>query len=55
MPKVTVQIEVRSGLVDDEMYRDARDIAVGSFVRFTSADYNQMLLMRVVEKRAPLF
>jgi len=53
VPKITVQIEVRAGLVDDEMYREARDIVVGSFVRFTYADYNQTLLLRVVEKRTP--
>lgn len=53
VPLIYCDIEVRRDLVDDELMRRADEIAVGSFVRFTYANYAQTLLMRVVKKSVP--
>ena len=53
VPLIREELTVRRDLVDDELGRRADEIAVGSFVRFTYANYNTTLLMRVVKKTVP--
>lgn len=53
VPLIEATLQVRNGLIDDELSRSARDLVVGGFVRFTYADYAETLLMRVMEKRVP--
>ena len=47
VPLISAELTVRRDLVDDELGRRADELKPGGFIRFTYANYNETLLMRI--------